>query len=57
MTIHQLDDYAHQLFRKRGDYAEYDAAQKARSAKDPTEAAHWRRIRELVRQLRVAHIS
>lgn len=57
MTVHQLDDYAHQFFRKRGNYAEYEAAQNARIAKDPSEAANWRRIHELVRQLRAAHLS
>ncbi len=57
MTVHQLDDYAHQLFRNRGNYAEYEAAKNARIAKDPGEAANWRRIYELVRQLRAAHLS
>lgn len=57
MTVHQLDDYAHQFFRTRGNYAEYEAAKNARIAKDPREAANWRRIHEVVRQLRVAHFS
>lgn len=57
MTVHQLNDYAHQFFRKRGDYAEYDAAQNARMATDPKEAANWRCIHELVRQLRVIHLN
>jgi len=57
MTVHQLDDYAHQFFRKRGNYAEYEAAKNARKAKNPKDAANWRRITELVRQLRVTHLN
>ncbi len=57
MTAHQLDDYAHQFYRVRGHRAEFEAAQKARKAKDPKEAANWRRIRELVRQIRAYSIA
>ncbi len=52
MTAHQLDEYAYQFFRTRGYRAEYEAATKARRATDPTEAANWRRIREVVRQIK-----
>jgi len=52
MTVHQLDDYAHRLYRAHGDKAEYEAAQKALSASDPKEAEDWRKVRELIRQLR-----
>ncbi len=52
MTVHQLDDYAHRLFRAHGDRAEYEAAQKALKATDPKEASDWRKVRELIRQLR-----
>ena len=52
MTIHQLDDYAHRLFRAHGDKAEYEAAQKALKATDPKEAEDWRKVRSLIRQLR-----
>ena len=52
MTAHQLDDYAYEFFRSRGYRAEIEAANKARRATDPKEAANWRRIREVVRQIR-----
>ena len=57
MTARQLDEYAHQFYRSRGVRAEYEAANKARKAKDPKEAANWRRIRELVRQLRAYNLA
>ena len=57
MTVHQLDDFAHQLFQTRGCNAEFVAAQNARKAQDPSEAANWRRVRELVRQLQSYNLS
>jgi len=57
MTVHQLDEFAHRLFQTRGCNAEFEAAQYARNAKDPREAANWRRVRELVRQLRTYNLN
>ena len=57
MTVHQLDDFAHQLFQTRGCNAEFVAAKNAKNAKDPKDAANWRRVRELVRQLRTYNLS
>jgi len=57
VTVHQLDDFAHRLFQTRGYNAEFEAAQNARNAKDPMEAANWRRVRELVRQLRAYNLG
>jgi len=44
--------HAHALYRARGDKAEAEAAQKAAAARDPGDAAAWRRIRTHIRRLR-----
>lgn len=52
MTIQDIIQHAHALYRAHGDKAEAEAAQRARTAKDPAEAEDWRRIRFRIQELR-----
>ncbi|WP_224815219.1 hypothetical protein [Hasllibacter sp. MH4015] len=50
----EMTQYAHALYRARGDKAEVEAAQKARDAKTETDARKWERIRLHIKELRGA---
>lgn len=52
MTMQDIIQHAHALYRAHGDKAEAEAAQKAIAAQDPVEAEDWRRIRFKIRELR-----
>jgi hypothetical protein len=52
MTMQDINQHAHALYRALGDKAEAEAAQKASAASDPVEAEAWRKIRGKIRELR-----
>ena len=55
MEDSKISEYAHALYRARGDKAEAEAAQKAKQyeeAGDTVEAETWRKIRKAISQLR-----
>lgn len=60
MEITKVIEIAHALYRAHGDQAEAEAARKEREYRDAgneDEAAHWRKIRGSIRQVRGANES
>jgi hypothetical protein len=52
MNTQDIIQHAHALYRAHGDKAEVEAAQRAQSAQNPTEAEAWRKIRFKIKELR-----
>lgn len=60
MTVAQIDDYARRLYTARGDRAEFEAAQRARTcaAKGEVQTAEqWRAVRTVIHMLRGPNAS
>lgn len=60
MDMTQIDDYANRLYAAHGDKAEYEAAQKAKAAKESgktDEAEQWQQVRSKIRILRGPNVS
>jgi hypothetical protein len=60
MDVLEIQESARKLYQAHGDKAEFEAAQKARHFKDvgnAEEAEDWKRIREVIAQMRGAHYS
>ncbi len=60
MNFMEVQENARRLFDAHGDKAEAEAAQKARELEDKgdnEQAGHWRRIRDVIAQMRGPHES
>ncbi len=60
MTFLEIQESARKLYEAHGDKAEFEAAQKARQLADDGEedqASDWKRIREVIAQMRGPHSS
>ena len=60
MDVLEIQESARKLYQAHGDKAEFEAAQKARQYKElgnAEVARDWKRIREVIAQMRGAHSS
>ncbi len=58
--VQLIQEHAHRLYQAHGDKAEFEAAQKARMHEEKgetDEAESWRKVREVINQMRGPHAS